>query len=212
MSLGTHAVAHTKATRRHRATNLALAAIAAAMLGALVWWFVPWKFGTTQVAAPTVKVEDHPTIAVLPFENISGDEEQVYFSDGITDDLINDLSKIAGLNVIARNSTFAYQGSARDVRQIGIDLDAQFAVEGSVRRISDRVRINVQLIDAATGKNIWAERYDREFRDIFELQDQVTEDYRSVGLSLRAHPLSFQRDGLDQLRVTRCAGLADPNP
>lgn len=121
-----------------------------------------------------------PVIAVLPFENLSADPEQDYFSDGITEDLITDLSKIAGLRVVARNSAFAYRGSAETQQQIGSELNARYILKGSVRRAEDRLRINVRLTDARDGSNRWAERYDRMISDIFRLQDEITNRVVSV--------------------------------
>jgi TolB-like protein len=115
-----------------------------------------------------------PSIAVLPFVNMSGDPEQEYFSDGMTEDLITDLSKISGLFVIARNSTFIYKDQAADVRQIARELGVRYVLEGSVRRAGERVRINAQLIDAISGGHVWAERYDDRIDDIFDLQDRIT--------------------------------------
>jgi TolB-like protein len=106
---------------------------------------------------------------------MSGDVEQVYFSDGLTDDIITDLSRISGLRVIARQSSFAYRGETVDIQKIGRDLQARYILEGSVRRSDDRVRVNAKLIDAAQGTNIWADRYDHTLKDVFELQDQVTQ-------------------------------------
>jgi len=114
------------------------------------------------------------SIAILPFTNMSGDPEQEYFSDGISEDIITDLSKIAGLTVIARNSSFTYKGRSVDVRTIGRDLGVRSVLEGSIRRAGKRVRITAQLTDAATGGHLWADRYDRELTDIFEVQDDVT--------------------------------------
>jgi adenylate cyclase len=116
---------------------------------------------------------DKPSIAVLPFKNMSGDPEQEYFADGMTEDLITDLAKISGLVVVARNSTFAYKGQSPDVREVARQLDVRYVVEGSVRKAGGRIRINAQLIDAETGAHLWAERYDRETEDIFDLQDEV---------------------------------------
>ena len=114
------------------------------------------------------------SIAILPFTNMSGDPEQEYFSDGITEDIITDLSKIAGLTVIARNSSFTYKGRSVDVRTIGRELGVRSVLEGSIRRAAKRVRITAQLVDAETGGHLWAERYDRDLTDIFEVQDDVT--------------------------------------
>jgi len=114
------------------------------------------------------------SIAVLPFTNMSGDAEQEYFSDGISEDIITDLSKIAGLLVIARNSSFTYKGRSVDVRAVGRELGVRSVLEGSIRRAGQRVRITAQLIDAETGGHLWADRYDRDLTDIFEVQDDVT--------------------------------------
>jgi adenylate cyclase len=117
---------------------------------------------------------DKPSIAVMPFDNMSGDPEQGYFADGITEDIITDLSKVSGLFVIARNSSFAYRGQAADVRQVSRELGVRYILEGSVRRAANRVRINVQMIDGSTGGHLWAERFDRALEDIFAVQDEVT--------------------------------------
>jgi adenylate cyclase len=115
-----------------------------------------------------------PSIAVLPFQNISGDADQEYFSDGITEDLITDLSKLSGLLVIARNSTFTYKGRPVDVRQVGREFQVTHVLEGSVRRAGGRVRITAQLVEAANGHHVWAERYDRSLEDVFAIQDEIT--------------------------------------
>lgn len=125
-------------------------------------------------AGPASRLFDRPSIAVLPFQNMSGDPEQDYFSDGITEDIITDLSKISGLFVIARNSTFVYKGQAFSVSNVCRELGVKFAVEGSVRKAGNRVRITAQLIDGTHGAHLWAERYDRDLTDIFEVQDEVT--------------------------------------
>jgi len=127
-----------------------------------------------EAARPTLAPPDKPSIAVLPFTNMSGDPEQEYFSDGISEDVITDLSKIAGLMVISRNSSFTYKGRPVDTRTVGRDLGVRSVLEGSVRRAGNRVRITAQLIDAATGGHLWAERYDRDLTDLFAVQDDVT--------------------------------------
>jgi adenylate cyclase len=118
---------------------------------------------------------DKPSIAVLPFDNMSSDPDQEYFSDGITEDLITALSKVSGLFVIARNSVFTYKGKATKVQQVGEELGVRYILEGSVRKSQNKVRITAQLVDASTGGHLWAERYDRELKDIFALQDEVTQ-------------------------------------
>ncbi len=118
---------------------------------------------------------DKPSIAVLPFGNMSGDAEQEYFSDGITEDIITALSRIRQLFVIARNTTFTYKGRAVDVQAVARDLGVRYVLEGSVRKSGNRVRITTQLIDGATGNHLWAERYDRDLEDIFAVQDEITQ-------------------------------------
>ncbi len=120
------------------------------------------------------RLPDRPSLAVLPFTNMSGDPEQEYFADGITEDIITDCSKISGLFVIARNSTFTFKKQSVDIKDIGRKLGVRHVLEGSVRRAGMRVRINVQLIDAQTGGHVWADRYDRNLEDIFLVQDEVT--------------------------------------
>ena len=117
---------------------------------------------------------DKPSIAVLPFENMSADPEQEYFSDGITEDIITELSKISGLIVIARHSAFTYKGKSVTLKQVGRELGVRYALEGSVRKAGNRLRITAQLIDAATDHHLWAERYDRNLEDIFAVQDEVS--------------------------------------
>ena len=118
---------------------------------------------------------DKPSIAVLPFTNLSSDPEQEYFADGMVDDIITALSHFKALFVIARNSSFTYKGRAVDVKQVGRELGVRYVLEGSVRKAANRVRITGQLVDAATGAHLWAERFDGGLGDIFDLQDQVTE-------------------------------------
>jgi len=130
---------------------------------------------TDSVEKVTLPLPDKPSIAVLPFDNLSGDPKQEYFSDGITDDLITDLSKISGLMVIARNSTFTYKGKPVKVKQVAEELGVRYVLEGSVRRADNIIRINAQLIDAIDGHDLWAERYDGKMDGIFALQDQITQ-------------------------------------
>ncbi|MFB9269063.1 adenylate/guanylate cyclase domain-containing protein [Bradyrhizobium erythrophlei] len=123
-----------------------------------------------------LQLPDKPSIAVLPFQNMSGDPEQEYFVDGLVEDIITALSRFKSLFVIARNSTFTYKGRAVDIKQVGRELGVRYVLEGSVRKAGNRVRISGQLIKADTGTHIWADRYDGELAEIFELQDQVTHD------------------------------------
>jgi adenylate cyclase len=123
---------------------------------------------------PTLTLPDRPSIAVLPFTNMSGDPEQDYFCDGMVEDIITGLSRIRWLFVIARNSSFIYKGRAVDVKQVGRELGVRYVLEGSVRKSGNRVRITGQLVDAHTGMHLWAERYDRALDDVFALQDEMT--------------------------------------
>ncbi|MGA7997896.1 MAG: winged helix-turn-helix domain-containing tetratricopeptide repeat protein [Bradyrhizobium sp.] len=124
---------------------------------------------------PALPLPDRPAIAVLPFANLSGDPEQEYFSDGISEDIITALSKLRWFFVIARNSSFTYKGKPVHMKRVAEELGVGYVVEGSVRKVGDRVRITVQLSDAATGNSIWAERYDRALADVFAVQDEITE-------------------------------------
>ena len=135
---------------------------------------------TIPVISREVNLPEKPSIAVLPFANMSGDPEQEYFSDGITEDIITDLSKISALFVVARNSVFTYKGKSVKVEEVGKELGVSYILEGSVRKALDRVRITAQLVDATTGGHLWAERYDRKLEDIFALQDEVTQEIVSV--------------------------------
>jgi TolB-like protein/class 3 adenylate cyclase/rhodanese-related sulfurtransferase len=159
--------------RRLAAGGLAVLVIA----GGIALWQRSWepREEPASVADMAFPLPDKPSIAVLPFTNMSGDPEQDYFADGMTEDLITDLSKVAGLFVIARNSSFSYKGQQVKVRQVAEELGVRYVLEGSVRRAGDQVRINAQLIDATTGGHVWADRYDGTIEDIFALQDQVTQ-------------------------------------
>lgn len=151
--------------------------------------------GGGSAPAAVLALPDKPSIAVLPFDNMGGDPEQAYFADGITEDLITDLSKVAGLFVIARNSTFVYKGKARDVREVGRSLGVRYVLEGSVRRSGGGLRVNAQLVDAATAGHVWADRYDGEMSDIFKLQDRVTSSIVSA--------LAIELTREDRARVAR---------
>ncbi len=165
----------TRATpRRSPATAIAVT-IFVVVIGLVLIWLKPWAPNQEPASSERVALPlpDKPSIAVLPFANVSGDAGQDYFADGMTDDLITDLSKVSGLFVIARNSVFAYRGKAVNIRQISKELGVAYVLEGSVRKIGQKVRINVQLVDAYTGGHVWAERFDRDLQDIFVLQDEV---------------------------------------
>ncbi|MCX7365248.1 MAG: helix-turn-helix domain-containing protein [Alphaproteobacteria bacterium] len=129
---------------------------------------------------PKLTSADKPSIAVLPLQNMSGDREQEYFADGITEDIITALSKWRSFLVIARNSTFTYKGRNVDIRQVGRELGVRYALEGSVRKVADRVRITAQLIDATTAAHLWAERFDRELVDVFAIQNEISQHIAAV--------------------------------
>jgi TolB-like protein len=129
--------------------------------------------GETFAAPSALALPHKPSIAVLPFSNMSGDQEQEYFSDGITEDIITELSRFRNLVVIARNSSFYYKGKSTKIETIARELDVQYVLEGSVRRTGQRVRVTAQLIDTRTSRHIWAERYDRDLTDVFAVQDEV---------------------------------------
>src|SRR5439155_24515559 len=123
---------------------------------------------------PVLALPDRPSIAVLPFQNMSGDPEQDYFAEGIVEDIITALSRIRWLFVIARNSSHTYKGRSVDIRQVGRELGVRYVLEGSVRKAGNRVRITGQLIDASSAAHLWADRYDGQMEDVFDLQDKIT--------------------------------------
>jgi TolB-like protein len=135
----------------------------------------PANHAVAPIAATPLALPDKPSIAVLPFANLSSDPEQDYFAEGMVEDLITNLSRLRWLFVIARNSTFTYKDRAVDVRRVGEDLGVRYVLEGSVRRTGNRVRVTAQLIEAASGGHVWAERYDRGIEDIFAVQDEITD-------------------------------------
>lgn len=135
-----------------------------------------------------------PSIAVLPFANMSGDPEQEYFADGMTEDLITDLSKVSGLSVIARNSVYTYKGKPTDVREVGARFNVATVLEGSVRKAGQRVRINAQLIDSNDGTHLWADRYDRDLTDIFALQDELT---KTIVEQLKVRLLPTEKEAIE---------------
>jgi TolB-like protein/class 3 adenylate cyclase len=191
----------------------------------------------TPVVGSSLPLPDKPSIAVLPFVNMSGDPEQEYFADGMVEEIITALSRIRWLFVIARNSTFTYKGQPVDVKQVGRELGVRYVLEGSVRKAGQRVRITGQLIDALTGTHLWADRFDGSLEDVFELQDKVaisvagiieptlqaaetartagrpTDDLTAYDLYLRAFPmfLSASRQIPEALRLLEMAIARDPN-
>jgi len=160
---------------RYRNTRVVIVSIAVVAIGIALMWFNPWEVREEPASLERMAfpLPDKPSIAVLPLTNMSDDASQDYFADGMTEDLITDLSKISGLFVIARTSSFSYKGRQVKVRQVAEELGVRYVLEGSVRRVGDQVRINAQLIDATTGGHLWAERYDGSLTDVFGLQDVV---------------------------------------
>ncbi len=155
---------------------VAVAAITLVVAGGAAYWFKPWApqeepASVERIAFP---LPDKPTIAVLPFDNLSGDPNQEYFSDGISENIITRLARVPHVFVIARNSSFSYKGKLVKVQQVGRELGAHYVVEGSIQKADDRIRITVQLIDSSTGKHLWADRYDRKLDNFFDLQDEIT--------------------------------------
>ena len=173
----------------------AAAVVVIAAAGLTVWRLWEPETEPASVENMAFPLPDKPSIAVLPFTNMSDDPAQEYFVDGITEDLITDLSKLSGLFVIARNSTFVYKGTAVKVRQVAEALGVRYVLGGSVRRVGDQVRINAQLIDAVTGGHLWAERYDGTLANVFALQDKVTENIVAA--------LALKLTGSEQAEVGR---------
>jgi TolB-like protein/class 3 adenylate cyclase/Flp pilus assembly protein TadD len=169
--------------RRWQWATLAVAMVIIIVVGALVIQYYvlrPAPIEPASLESMAVPLPDKPSIAVLPFDNISGDPEQEYFSDGMTDDIITDLSKISDLFVVARNSVFKYKGQPVDVNKVGRELGVRYVLEGSVRIAENMVRINAQLIDTTTGGHLWAERYEGPLDNIFSLQEKITRNIAEV--------------------------------
>jgi adenylate cyclase len=166
----------TPARSRRSGGAVVAAALALAIIGGAVAWWRPWepRYEPALSAKMALPLPDRPSIAVLPFTNMSDDPKQEYFADGITDDLITDLSQVSGLFVISRNSTFAYKGKVVPPKLVSEELGVRYVLEGSIQRADQQVRINAQLIDTTTGGHVWADRYEGSLVDIFGLQDKVT--------------------------------------
>jgi adenylate cyclase len=171
----------------------------------------PAQSSAAQAAAPAAEIDlslpDKPSIAVLPFDNMSGDPEQSYVTDGIVEDIITELSRFQSLFVIARNTSFTYKGRSVDVKTVARELGVRFVLEGSVRRAGDRVRITAQLIDGQTGSHVWAERYEDVLSDVFELQERITNQVvASLVSEVEAEEMRHQRRG--QRRFTEADDIA----
>jgi len=168
-----------------------------------VYWVTKGSLGV-EAATPTaaerkaLPLPDKPSIAVLPFQNMSGDPEQEYFADGMVEDITTALSRVRSLFVIARNSSFTYKGRAVDVKRVGRELGIRYVVEGSVRKAGSRVRVSSQLIDAESGRHIWAEKFDRELREIFDIQDEIS---RAVAASVQTQVDLFEGEVVNRQRI-----------
>jgi len=171
--------------------------------GVIAFWWQPWIFDKRQpsIVETALPIPEGPSIAVLPFINISDDPSQEYFADGMAEDLMTDLSRFSGLLVVARTSSFIYKRKTVDVRQVGRELGVRYVLEGSVRQVGGRVRINVQLVDTTSGGHLWAQRFDRELSDIFAVQDEITE--RVVGA---IGAIGGGRGALQQAELERVTG------
>jgi len=163
--------------RYRRVVLVAVIVVVLGIITSAIWktYLKPDPGNVASIEKMAFPLPDKPSIAVLPFVNMSEDPKQEYFSDGMTDDIITDLSKISGLLVIARNSTFSYKGKAVKFKQVAEELGVRYVLEGSVRKSGDEIRINAQLIDAMTGRHLWAERYDGTMSRVFALQDRITQ-------------------------------------
>jgi adenylate cyclase len=184
---------------RRGAIAAAAAALAAVVAGGALW-FQPWRSAERSVSAENapLKLPSKPSIAVLPFANLNDNPEEELLIDGLTNDIITDLSKFSTLFVIAANSTFRYKGKAVDVKDVARDLGVRYVLEGSVQRSGDTLRINAQLIDATTGAHVWAERYDRPAKDFFAIQNEVTHNVVAV-----IYPLAEGRGKLQRVELER---------
>ncbi len=167
-----------KGLKRLRRKRFGLPALVAFLLlaGAAAYWWQPWELGQAPALIErfAYPLPEKPSVAVLPFINVSGDSEQDHLAQGLTDDLITELSKVSGLFVIARHSVFAVQNDAGKIQDVAAELGVHYVLEGTLQRAGTRLRINVKLIDALTGLSMWAERYDRQYADLFAVQDDVT--------------------------------------
>ena len=189
-----------------RGQRVALVVVTALLLvvgGLLIWRtaFPPVQVASVEKMA--FPLPDRPSIAVLPFDNMSKDPEQDYFSDGITEEIITALSKVPNLFVIARKSTFSYKGKPVKIRQVAEELGVRYVVEGSVRRAGDKVRVTAQLIDSIKGHHVWAERYERELKDTFALQDEITGNILSALMVklTRGEQATIHHKGTDNLEA-----------
>ena len=195
-----------KIRKAHSKRKLYIASVSVLLIIAagILWQYFrqPTKIEPASVQKMAFPLPDKPSIAVLPFVNLGSDPEQEYFSDGITDDLITDLSKISGLFVIARNSVFTYKGKPVKIQQVAEELSVRYVLEGSVRRAGEKLRVNAQLIDATKGHHLWAERYDGHIGDVFELQDEIT---RKIVAALAVKLTTSEQENVEQRHTDNIA-------
>jgi adenylate cyclase len=172
--------------------SVTLVALTLIAIGGLIWWFSPLLHAMREV--PIVSTEPRPSVAVLPFSNLSGDQKQDYFSDGLSEDILTALARFPELIVIARQSSFTFKGKSVGIAEIGRSLGARYVLEGSVQKSGDRVRVTAQLIEAANGSHLWAERFDRPLTDMFAVQDEIAEKIVAILVA------SVERKSLEETR------------
>jgi adenylate cyclase len=185
-------------TPNRLSTGLAVAALVAVVLAVAAYLAFEQRAEISQREAAQNAADEAPSIAVLPFDNLSGDPQQDYFADGITEDLTTDLSRISGLFVVARNSSFAYKGRNLDLRTVAAELGVRYLLEGSVRRVGEQLRINAQLIDGASGGHLWADRFDGTMANVFQLQDEVN---RKIVAALEVSLTAADKQRIDQVET-----------
>jgi adenylate cyclase len=185
------------------------AALVLVFAAGITVWFQPWSAPDEAVSAKhePLKLPSKPSIAVLPFANLNNDPDEDLFIDGLTNDIITDLSKFSSLFVIAANSTFQYKGKAANVKDVARDLGVRYVLEGSVQRSEDTLRINAQLIDATTGTHVWAERYDREAKDFFAIQNEITQNVVGVISPIAEGRGTLQKEELERIARTDTENL-----
>ncbi len=186
--------------RRMRYVVVGVLLLGAVLVAVLLGMRDPAPPAGLETAEPTTAGSERPSIAVLPFDNLSGDPQQDYFADGISEDLTTDLSRISGLFVVSRNSSFAYKGRSVDVRTVAQELGVRYLLEGSVRRAGDQVRINAQLVDGVNGGHVWAERFDGNLADVFALQDEVN---RRIVAALEVSLTDAEENRFDRVETTK---------
>jgi adenylate cyclase len=188
-----------KASVRWRTPAIAAVVLVVIAAGGIALW-QPWvpDVEPASIDKMAFKLPDRPSVAVLPFINMSGDKSQDYFADGMTEDLITDLSKVSGLFVVARNSSFGYKGKSVQIPTVAKELGVRYVLEGSIRKVGDSVRINAQLIDGTTGGHIWADRYDGKLIEVFRLQDKVSAE---IIAALSVHLTPEEADGVARVHT-----------